>query len=63
VAPRVVTFVIELAVSGKFLMTANSPEIDFRDSGIFVVVGRLSANRWAQYPRDARSHAAVKINP
>jgi len=51
--------VIGLAVSGQFLMTAsgqipmsaNSPGIDFRDSGIFVVVGRLSANRWAQYPQ------------
>jgi hypothetical protein len=50
--------VIVLAISGQFLMTAsgqiqmtaNSPGIDFRDSGIFVVVGRLSANRWTQYP-------------
>jgi hypothetical protein len=48
--------VIGLAVSGQFLMTAsgqipktaNSPGIDFRDSGIYVVVGRLSANSWAQ---------------
>jgi hypothetical protein len=53
VAPRVVTFRDRLAISGQFLMTAsgqipmisNSPGIDFRDSGIFVVASRLSANR------------------
>jgi Domain of unknown function (DUF4158) len=38
--------VIGLAVSGQFLMTASG-QIPM----IFVIAGRLSANRWAQYPR------------